>query len=1076
MSYLVAKGTGKSLNGDAYEVRIIRNASGTDLLTEFNLAANGFALKYESVEDKFLVPGIVHGRLEVTTLWPSSVHNKLEQLITGLLSSEDGDYLCEVLHDSTRLFVGVIMVDEFFVDEDSTVREVTFTAADGISLLKHVEYNDDGTAYTGHQTVYDIIKNVQEKWPLYGYLNAQNSGTQYRLAWAEDVYSEDDYIAAAETHPAGTDLKTIQRSRINANVWSETTTDATTFVNCYDLLHSLCVTYQWRLFAEGDAWHLLPTAMGATENRKRGSVLQWNGTVVDRDVISQYDYQTDAANNIRQKDGAWTKGFTAPVNTCTLKRDTGGGPYILHEFNYDLGTKKTGAAIDYEGQDTASDDVFYKVHGSVEVQGTAIAGLTNSTAGIVLRFQIAFGPSGSEQYYKNQLADNSGSLQGFTFATGLSEIVPIGTVNPQYSGASSYFYYVPVLAEEFIYDASQDLHRYVQFDFMMPPPPTELTGVSVTPELLVFDSNGVNSTTYANALTTRVAVLAMEKRTEDTREAVEDFDIVARTSAGRGVIDLGTTYVGQLGNGMGRIDVQTSAGVYGSTQNWVNQASDDTREINTLAVEEVLAQHNSPRQVERGSIVLRGTSTTLPKPYSRFKDTDNGNFYTALNWQLNATQCEVDVTLRKTGRDAISVTTAAENTGKDVGTVGVNGSGQNTTTAVPVTRGYNTQANTIFAQDWSSVIGAGETLEAYYTVLPDGTGKKVNHQGETPATGHSINRKIYFRTLGLHESTGTGWLALPINQPDENATLEQAFENVDAYMSQLQNASYSFLITYKEVTDYVLNAYTGATAAYSLRKLSSSYTGNCIRVRRSSDNTTQDIGFNGDDLDTAAIATFCGSGNGFVQIIFDQSGNARNAQNFNTGEQPRIYNAGAMVTDNGKPAMEFDGSNDYLKTTASWPQNPNGALNIALVCNTDSFLAGQYIWNSWTTSSSTQVWAVNFMTSGKGRVAARYTTNGLPRMDSASALSTGTQYIITGMFDGHTTLAYYNGTEEDDKYSQNTAGTPRNTTLAAAIGARQSDGGLDFNGKIQECIVWSNSSAHDADEISDSLNEHYNAF
>ena len=89
-------------------------------------------------------------------------------------------------------------------------------------------------------------------------------------------------------------------------------------------------------------------------------------------------------------------------------------------------------------------------------------------------------------------------------------------------------------------------------------------------------------------------------------------------------------------------------------------------------------------------------------------------------------------------------------------------------------------------------------------------------------------------------------------------------------MSQLQNASYSFLITYKEVTDYVLNAYTGATAAYSLRKLSSSYTGNCIRVRRSSDNTTQDIGFNGDDLDTAAIATFCGSGNGFVQIIFDQ--------------------------------------------------------------------------------------------------------------------------------------------------------------------------------------------------------------
>ena len=149
-----------------------------------------------------------------------------------------------------------------------------------------------------------------------------NSGTQYREAWAEYVYSEDDYIAA-ETHPAGTDLKTIQRSRINANVWSETTTDATTFVNRYDLLHSLCVTYQWRLFAEGDA-ALLPTAMGATENRKGGSVLQWNGTVVKRDVISQYDYQTDAANNIRQKDGAWTKGLLN-VNVHIEARLIGGG-------------------------------------------------------------------------------------------------------------------------------------------------------------------------------------------------------------------------------------------------------------------------------------------------------------------------------------------------------------------------------------------------------------------------------------------------------------------------------------------------------------------------------------------------------------------------------------------------------------------------------------------------------------------------------------------------------------------------------------------------------------------------------
>ncbi len=38
--------------------------------------------------------------------------------------------------------------------------------------------------------------------------------------------------------------------------------------------------------------------------------------------------------------------------------------------------------------------------------------------------------------------------------------------------------------------------------------------------------------------------------------------------------------------------------------------------------------------------------------------------------------------------------------------------------------------------------------------------------------------------------------------------------------------------------------------AYGLRKLSSSYTGSAIRVRRSSDNTEQDIGFTNNELST----------------------------------------------------------------------------------------------------------------------------------------------------------------------------------------------------------------------------------
>lgn len=59
----------------------------------------------------------------------------------------------------------------------------------------------------------------------------------------------------------------------------------------------------------------------------------------------------------------------------------------------------------------------------------------------------------------------------------------------------------------------------------------------------------------------------------------------------------------------------------------------------------------------------------------------------------------------------------------------------------------------------------------------------------------------------------------------------------------------------------LLNSYSGASFAYSLRKLSSTYNGSAIRVRRNSDNTEQDIGFVGNELDITTLQSFVGSTN-----------------------------------------------------------------------------------------------------------------------------------------------------------------------------------------------------------------------
>jgi uncharacterized coiled-coil protein SlyX len=101
-------------------------------------------------------------------------------------------------------------------------------------------------------------------------------------------------------------------------------------------------------------------------------------------------------------------------------------------------------------------------------------------------------------------------------------------------------------------------------------------------------------------------------------------------------------------------------------------------------------------------------------------------------------------------------------------------------------------------------------------------------------------------------------------------------------------------------------------AAYSLRKLKASYTGNAIRVRRSSDNTTRDIGFTSSGLlDEAAVTNFVTNNgdnltaNGFVSIWYDQSGNGRNVSNATLSEQPIIATSGTVEKYNGLPTVKF---------------------------------------------------------------------------------------------------------------------------------------------------------------------------
>jgi hypothetical protein len=75
---------------------------------------------------------------------------------------------------------------------------------------------------------------------------------------------------------------------------------------------------------------------------------------------------------------------------------------------------------------------------------------------------------------------------------------------------------------------------------------------------------------------------------------------------------------------------------------------------------------------------------------------------------------------------------------------------------------------------------------------------------------------------------------------------------------RFRNLGRGGVMTTSKFEPLLLDTYPNAAASYSFRKLSNSYAGSSIRVRRSSDNAEQDIGFVGRNLDTTSLASFAG--------------------------------------------------------------------------------------------------------------------------------------------------------------------------------------------------------------------------
>lgn len=204
-----------------------------------------------------------------------------------------------------------------------------------------------------------------------------------------------------------------------------------------------------------------------------------------------------------------------------------------------------------------------------------------------------------------------------------------------------------------------------------------------------------------------------------------------------------------------------------------------------------------------------------------------------------------------------------------------------------------------------------------------------------------------------------------------------------------------------------LDLVSGAVAAYSVgRKLRAGYTGDLVRLRRSSDDAEKNFGAGGGGrLDAAAVTAWLGGSSGFITTIFDQSGNARDMAQSTTARQPGYLASGI----GSRPSASYDGSDDRM-TNAALGAVYSGSdipMTVLLVARATTFAATRTLWSLSTTATNTQ--CMRGEIAGTVRITRRDDAAATKGIDSGT-IAAGAAAIIRAVFSGTVGNLFHNGT------------------------------------------------------------------
>jgi len=401
-------------------------------------------------------------------------------------------------------------------------------------------------------------------------------------------------------------------------------------------------------------------------------------------------------------------------------------------------------------------------------------------------------------------------------------------------------------------------------------------------------------------------------------------------------------------------------------------------------------------------------------------------------------------------------------------TINVTGSG-----VVKGTNTYGARFATEAATNRALANATGVTVERYFTCTAEGNGESFNIQSNTPSAGNKIVRKIWYKAEAFEATDVDTWTLLH-TFADDTAYASTATKWQE-YLDGQANGTppFTLALSWEDVPALVgiIDGYTAdLEVAFAPVLLDVNYTGDCIRVRRASDNTEQDIGFdNNGELDTTALTSFCTGTNCFIKTWYDQSGNANDGTQSTTASQPKIYDSSTgVLLDNAVPALTFDGTDDHL--TFPLTHANNNFYTVFMVRKSSDGTAV-----SLSSATSVTLWVdiaetsnLNYQLSNNFATNADafgiFYKNGVQPFTSTTSR---TQYK-TAMYNGNQILLTILGN-----------GTQTSITSTSMFLGRYQSAGYEFAGTIQCLLFYKSAVANkstDRAAIETALNDYFNVY